>query len=587
MPNGQDTFDVRMPDGTLIRGVPKGTTQSEVMRRYGKSARQQKPWVTQLKTTAKEFSSVASATGKAVLESIPYLGGGIGAAAGIPLGPAGALGGAYVGGAGGEALRQLGSRAVGLPSPASGEEAANQIAGQGVLQAAFEGAGQIAGSALKRLGEKAIPYLGRLAKGVRLSSGEPFPATRGTITPGSSVARLESVVSEMPGGGPLRSARANEQEVGKQIVRRILDTTAAQARVAPQVLPRNISEATEVTGRAFRDTAGPIHEAVSNAMRKTSATQPSIEAIVPWAEKELINARLGEILGRSDVSPSIRDGLAKMASFKFGPIVAGLRSQVEGVSGYDILKITRSDLLELARSGKLSPNERRIVWGTVDRMNQAIEPAIEKTGGKELLDAFHRANSLTRQGYALSDLATEFRKTIRGTSETVQSNIEGVQVRPQRIKTDSMVEILERLARPDSPRSPSTLQRAIPSQADRDTLRQIAEMLERGRGAGGSGIAAKFGILGIVRSAGAGAGGAVGYVAGGPAGAIGGALAGMVTPEIAAYVFARVLAKPTAGAGLLLKFLKAAPGSAEEIANAVRVVGLAFPEEKRKLGARP
>lgn len=549
--------------------------------------REQKQYVSTLKFLTKQVAVTGRNIGHELLGALPFFGGAAGAIVGAPAGPLGAVGGAYVGGTGGEALRQLGSRASGLPSPASGEEAAGQIAGQGVIQAAFEGAGQIAGPVLKRLGEKATPHLGRLAKGVKLSSGELFPATRGTIKPGSSVARLESVVSEMPGGGPLRAARANEQEAGRQIVGRILDTTAAQARVAPQVLPRNIADATEVTGRAFRDTAGPIHEAVGDAMRKASATQPSIEAIVPWAEKELVNARLGEILGRSDVSPSIRDGLAKMASFKFGPIVAGLRSQVEGVSGYDILKITRSDLLELARSGKLSPNERRIVWGTVDRMNQAIEPAIEKTGGKELLDAFHRANSLTRQGYALSDLATELRKTIRGTSEAVQSGIEGARVGPQRIKTDNMVEVLERLARPDSPRSPSTLQRAIPSAVDRDTLRQIAEMLERGRGAGGSGIAAKFGILGIVRSAGAGAGGAVGYVAGGPAGAVGGALAGTVTPEIAAYVFARVLAKPTAGAGLLLKFLKAAPGSAEEMANAARVVSLAFPEEKRRLEPKP
>lgn len=32
----KELFDVRMPDGTMIRGVPKGTTQSEVMRRYNK-----------------------------------------------------------------------------------------------------------------------------------------------------------------------------------------------------------------------------------------------------------------------------------------------------------------------------------------------------------------------------------------------------------------------------------------------------------------------------------------------------------------------------------------------------------------------
>ncbi len=39
-------FDVRMPDGTLIRNVPEGTTQEEILARYNASqqpAQQQQP----------------------------------------------------------------------------------------------------------------------------------------------------------------------------------------------------------------------------------------------------------------------------------------------------------------------------------------------------------------------------------------------------------------------------------------------------------------------------------------------------------------------------------------------------------------
>lgn len=76
----QNTFTVRMPDGTLIRGIPEGTTQAEVMRRYGLSKGAQPPQGFNDERTA---SQVASDQAANVLKGIPKAVTGIPSAIGV------------------------------------------------------------------------------------------------------------------------------------------------------------------------------------------------------------------------------------------------------------------------------------------------------------------------------------------------------------------------------------------------------------------------------------------------------------------------------------------------------------------------
>lgn len=93
------------------------------------------------------------------------LGGGAGlaggtAAAGPPGGAAvsvkGALGGAALGGAAGEAFRQHGMRAIGAKAPTSGTEAAQQIATEGAVQGVAELGGLGAAAAVRGIGKALV-----------------------------------------------------------------------------------------------------------------------------------------------------------------------------------------------------------------------------------------------------------------------------------------------------------------------------------------------------------------------------------------------------------------------------------------------
>ena len=92
---------------------------------------------------------------------LPIAGGVVGGVAGAPLGP-GAMFTAGLGAAGGESLRQLSARALGLPAPQSSMEALKGIGKQAAIGAVGEGIGQAAVGGL-RLGAKALAPIGSKA----------------------------------------------------------------------------------------------------------------------------------------------------------------------------------------------------------------------------------------------------------------------------------------------------------------------------------------------------------------------------------------------------------------------------------------
>jgi hypothetical protein len=96
------------------------------------------PWIKQ------QFYRAANATANA----LPAAGATIGAVLGAPEGgPIGAVGGAGIGGMAGAAGRQLLRRSVGFDSPATGNQAAQDIAKEGAIQGAIQGATEGLGAA--------------------------------------------------------------------------------------------------------------------------------------------------------------------------------------------------------------------------------------------------------------------------------------------------------------------------------------------------------------------------------------------------------------------------------------------------------
>ncbi len=104
-------------------------------------------------------------------EFAPAAGGMAGAALGAPAGPAGSIAGAAVGGSVGEAGKQMIHRATGQPLPASGMDAAKDIAVQGAVQGALQGTGE----ALAAGASKAAPWLMNRALNLTDRLSREFP----------------------------------------------------------------------------------------------------------------------------------------------------------------------------------------------------------------------------------------------------------------------------------------------------------------------------------------------------------------------------------------------------------------------------
>ncbi len=155
----EDTIDVRMPDGVLVRGVPSNITQSELLKRYSKSPLPptQQSAAESSPTSMRGVSPLEHYT-RMVGETLPSIGGLVGGGLGMAAaGPLGAPGGAAIGGGIGKAIQQVGYHAAGIPNMPSPGESLKQVGVEAGDQAITEGVAQLATPALK-------PVAGMLAR---------------------------------------------------------------------------------------------------------------------------------------------------------------------------------------------------------------------------------------------------------------------------------------------------------------------------------------------------------------------------------------------------------------------------------------
>lgn len=105
-------------------------------------------------------TSIPMPSSQDVTNLLPAAGGMLGGALGTPGGPVGMAGGATLGGAGGEAFKQLANRALGNQVPQSAIDAASNIGIEGAKQGAYNVGGQLLngflGYASKRLMQSAL-----------------------------------------------------------------------------------------------------------------------------------------------------------------------------------------------------------------------------------------------------------------------------------------------------------------------------------------------------------------------------------------------------------------------------------------------
>jgi hypothetical protein len=244
-----------MPDGTLIRNVPEGTTQSELLRKLDALKQPEKA---ASKVTVQDLATKGPSAMPASPEHLPMLGGFLGAAV-VPGAGLGALALQSLGAAGGATAGELSRQAI------SDEPIDPLKAGkEGAIQGAFNLGGGLAlksltGAAHKIFGTK-LGAPEKAAAEFAESQGAPFPLS--SAAQGSKPARLSSLTN-IAIGGKIKN-QSDAVKVGQFINRELskIDSRAEvldEASSAAQTVVKNVFDERGAITRsmtAFKARAG-------------------------------------------------------------------------------------------------------------------------------------------------------------------------------------------------------------------------------------------------------------------------------------------------------------------------------------------
>ena len=206
------------------------------------------------------------------LEAIPYAGGIAGGLAGAPLEGIGAIPGAYVGGAGGEGLKEILSRLLRFGgeemSPTTSGQSLKNILGSGELQGAFETGGQVLSPILKTfskpLGDWAShsmeQALGATKQNLKVISSEK-------LVPGM----LEKEVTATSRKALLAKATEKAKEFGIQIDAVVDAHTQSGKHLDVGPIVQSLENAKDVY--ILRDSAGGIKAVIKEPIRQITQIQ--------------------------------------------------------------------------------------------------------------------------------------------------------------------------------------------------------------------------------------------------------------------------------------------------------------------------
>jgi hypothetical protein len=270
----------------------------------------------------------------------------VGGIVGAPAGPAGAIGLAAVGGAAGEAQKQLLNRAVGQPAPASGIEAADaikrQMEVQGAAAATGEGLMQLAGAAAPWLMTKAAKPAAGLLEDFRTTAPQLAKTLldNGVNVTRNGVDKLTNLLKSTQ--GELKTLLANSTATADKsnILAEVLPTAS---RIADQPNPSSDLSAIGDQVQGFIDhpkysgqtltmpeaqalKTGTYQKIAGSYGERGSATVEADKAIARGVKNE-INSKVPEAAGLNQQEATLmaaRDAVAKQVGLAANRDPAGL-----------------------------------------------------------------------------------------------------------------------------------------------------------------------------------------------------------------------------------------------------------------------
>lgn len=326
--------------------------------------------------------------------ALPLAGGVVGGIVGAGAGPAGAVGGAGLGAAAGSAAEQ-GLNATFFPnlSQPNMKEAAKEIAKQGLIGAAGEGAGQLIGGALSAGLSKAANFLKSSTKAnapeiMAAAERLGIKPTTGMLSDKPTIQGLESSLNQSPSfAGALVQRETSAVEGGLKKAAQNFDTVSS---------PLTKYE----SGEAIKT---DINKSVGDSINKAQAFYESLE-------NNLKDVPLNDTMKTSAVN-SIKELPGVRVSSKSPSASLGKRinEEISGIKTVEDAKFLRTQYgkqLKEAVSNKKFP-EAEVLGNAYDKLTQIRNAALESNSSGETLQTLKAADKLysafSKQGQKVAD----------------------------------------------------------------------------------------------------------------------------------------------------------------------------------------
>ncbi len=260
-----------------------------------------------------------------MIDWLPAAGGAFGGLVGAPAGPVGSVTMAGVGGATGEALKQLSNRVIGRPAPTSAGQAAQDIALQGGTQGAAEGAGLAISKPMTLMAERIMqaavkPGVKLAAKSI--SRGEDIPIVQTllkegiNVTPGG-VAKLNRIIS------------ATNDEIKDAIAGLSGDVspTSIATRAEAEILPRYTNQANpEADIEAVKNATAEFQRNFAGKLKMPQAQAVKQGTYRALGETAYGTMRTSAIETQKAIARGLKDDIAKEAE-RSGIDITGMNAR--------------------------------------------------------------------------------------------------------------------------------------------------------------------------------------------------------------------------------------------------------------------
>lgn len=266
---------------------PGGLTQSQIQAEPGIHI----PVLSQLLAAAQgqyslQGADIPQSTFRKGTALLPYAGGALGGLAGSPLGPAVSIGGAAIGGAGGQALEQLINRSVGIQPPQGAGTPAQQVMGafgqQGLLEAGGQG--------LAALARPLAPMLKTSAESTMSQVLSPTTKANKALAKRIVPEMLERNMQAFTRKGLEAQANEGVRAAGEAIDTEIDRMAASGQKFDTSTIVNNLENAKQ--GFQLRDQAGNVIAADDRATTAIHGVQDILSKYGPDIQvKDLRNVR--------------------------------------------------------------------------------------------------------------------------------------------------------------------------------------------------------------------------------------------------------------------------------------------------------